>query len=421
MAKIEPKTLKGFRDFLPREQIARARFISTIQASFEAFGFDPLETPALEYTETLTGKYGDEGDKLMYRFKDNGDRDVALRYDLTIPLARVVAQNLELKKPWRRYQIAPVWRAENTQKGRFREFYQCDADIVGSTSPLADAEILALAGATLTKLLSAQAGGVKDFEIRVNDRRLLDAFFDAQKIDTAKRTGVLRAMDKLAKVGEAGVGEELEKIGVEKATIKNILRAVVSNVVPKGSELEKIIRLAREMNPLLKISFDFSIARGLDYYTGLIFETVLTKAPTYGSVLSGGRYDNLVGMFANREVPAVGMSIGLDRLLSALTELKLIDTVATTTKVLIVNMDESLESDYLRMAGELRSAGVNTALYYESGDMGKQLKYASDRGIRYALIYGADEAKEGKVVIKDLSTGKQEKVDSKSIVKFFRS
>jgi len=414
MAKIEPKTLKGFRDFLPPEQIARARFIETIRASFEAFGFDPLETPALEYAETLTGKYGDEGDKLMYRFKDNGDRDVALRYDLTIPLARVVAQNLELKKPWRRYQIAPVWRAENTQKGRFREFYQCDADIVGSTNPLADAETLALAGATLARL------GVKDFEIRVNDRRLLDAFFDDEKIDTAKRVDVLRAMDKLAKIGEAGVADELEKVGVEKATIKNILKAVVSNQVPKGSELEKIINLAREMNPTLKISFDFSIARGLDYYTGLIFETVLTSAPAYGSVLSGGRYDNLVGMFSNREVPAVGMSIGLDRLLSALTELKLIDTVSTMTRVLVVNMDESLQSDYLRMVSELRIAGINTALYYESGDMGKQLKYASDRGIRYALIYGADEAKEGKVVVKDLSTGEQKKIISGSVLDYFR-
>lgn len=410
MAKIEPKTLKGFRDFLPAEQIARARFIQTIQASFETFGFDPLETPALEYAETLTGKYGDEGDKLMYRFKDNGDRDVALRYDLTIPLARVVAQNGELKKPWRRYQISPVWRAENTQKGRFREFYQCDADIVGTTNPLADAEILALAGSTLTQL------GVKDFEIRVNDRKLLDAFFDAEKIDADKRVSVLRAMDKLGKVGEAGVADELAKVGIEASAIKSILKAVVSNVVPKGSELERIITLAREMNPDLKISFDFSIARGLDYYTGLIFEVVLLNNPAFGAVCAGGRYDNLVGMFSNREVPAVGMSIGLDRLLSALTELGLIETTATTTRVLIVNMDESLESDYLRMAGELRTAGINTALYYESGDMGKQLKYASDRGIRYALIYGADEKKEGKVVIKDLSSGEQNKISIQSFI-----
>jgi len=412
MAKIEPKTLKGFRDFLPPEQIARARFIETIRASFETFGFDPLETPALEYAETLTGKYGDEGDKLMYRFKDNGDRDVALRYDLTIPLARVVAMNGELKKPWRRYQIAPVWRAENTQKGRFREFYQADADIVGTTNPLSDAEILALAGATLARL------GVTDFEIRVNDRRLLDAFFDTEKIDASKRVDVLRAMDKFAKIGESGVADELVKLGIEASAVKNILKAVVSNEIPNGSELEKIIALAREMNPDLKISFDFSIARGLDYYTGLIFETVLTNAPAYGSVLSGGRYDNLVGMFANKPVPAVGMSIGLDRLLSALTELKLIDTVATTTKVLIINMDKSLESDYLRMAGELRTTGINTALYYESGDMGKQLKYASDRGIRYALIYGSDEKKSGEVVIKDLSTSEQKKVDLKVIKDF---
>ena len=404
MAQIEPKTLKGFRDFLPSEQIARARFIQTIKASFETFGFDPLETPALEYAETLTGKYGDEGDKLMYRFKDNGDRDVALRYDLTIPLARVVAQNGELKKPWRRYQIAPVWRAENTQRGRYREFYQCDADIVGSSNPLGDAEILALAGATLTEL------GVKDFEIRVNDRRLLDAFFDEQKIDAGKRVSVLRAIDKLAKVGEAGVADELEKAGVATGAIKNILKAVVSNALPQESELSRIIALAREMNPDLNISFDFSIARGLDYYTGMIFETVLTTAPAYGSVLSGGRYDNLIGMFSNRPVPAVGMSIGLDRLFAALEELKLIDKKGTTTQVMILNLDESLVGEYVRMASELRAKGTNTVLYYESGDMGKQLKYASDRGIGSVVIYGPDEKKEGTAIVKDLSTGKQEKV-----------
>jgi histidyl-tRNA synthetase len=414
MSKIEPKTLKGFRDFLPSEQIARARFIETIKASFEVFGFDPLETPALEYAETLTGKYGDEGEKLMYRFRDNGDRDVALRYDLTIPLARVVAQNGDLKKPWRRYQIAPVWRAENTQKGRYREFYQCDADIVGSTNPLADAETLVLAGSTLEKL------GVKDFEIRVNDRRLLDAFFDREGIEAGKRVDVLRAIDKVGKIGEAGVSDELERAGIDKGATKKILQALVSNEIPAGSELEKIIALAREMNPRLVIKFDFSIARGLDYYTGLIFETVLIAAPSYGSVLSGGRYDNLVGMFANKPVPAVGMSIGLDRLFAALQEMKLVTLVPTNTRVLILNMDDSLQADYLRMVSELRAAGVNTALYYEAGDMKKQLGYASDRGIRYSLIYGTKEKEEGKVVIKDMTTGEQNAVSLGEFIKVLK-
>ncbi len=244
----------------------------------------------------------------------------------------------------------------------------------------------------------------------MNDRRLLDAFFDEQKIDAGKRVSVLRAIDKLAKVGEAGVADELEKAGVATGAIKNILKAVVSNALPQESELSRIIALAREMNPDLNISFDFSIARGLDYYTGMIFETVLTTAPAYGSVLSGGRYDNLIGMFSNRPVPAVGMSIGLDRLFAALEELKLIDKKGTTTQVMILNLDESLVGEYVRMASELRAKGTNTVLYYESGDMGKQLKYASDRGIGSVVIYGPDEKKEGTAIVKDLSTGKQEKV-----------
>ena len=348
--KIEPRVLKGFRDFLPEEQIARQEMVQNIRKSYELFGFSPIETPTLEYSDILTGKYGDEGDKLMYRFKDNGDRDVALRYDLTIPLARVVAQYGDIKKPFKRYQIANVFRADNPQKGRYREFCQCDADIVGQGGLMEDGEILALVGLTLEKL------GVKDFEIRVNDRRLLDSFFDEQKISKEKKISVLRIIDKLEKIGADVVGKEITELGVD----KKIVKMITEKKLPAGSELEKIVSVAKELNPKIKIVFDFSIARGLDYYTGMIFEVKLLNAPEFGSVLSGGRYDNIIGTFANKNVPAVGMSVGVDRLFAALQELKLVPEIKTVTKVLIANFDENLGAKYSQIANILREEGINT-------------------------------------------------------------
>ncbi|MEK7607894.1 MAG: histidine--tRNA ligase [Patescibacteria group bacterium] len=422
MPKIEPRTLKGFRDFLPEKQISRQKMIETIKASFETFGFEPLETPALEYSEILMGKYGDEGDKLMYRFKDNGDRDVALRYDLTIPLARVVAEYGDLKKPFKRYQISPVWRAENTQKGRFREFYQCDADIVGSTSLLADAEILALSANTLSKL------GLKndDFVIRVNSREIISAFYDSLKLSPEQKQVAIRMVDKIDKIGKGGVEEELTKNNFSTKDIKSIIdfalgkASDIKEIKEPLNKLKIIVDKALILAPKAKFVVDFSIARGLNYYTGMIFETNFIKAPQFGSVLSGGRYDNLVGMFANKPVPAVGTSIGLDRLISALEELGLIKEEKTVTDVLIVNFDESLTNDYLRFASELRDIGINTMLYFEAADLKKQLGYASDKGIKYALIYGPNEAKEGIVVIKDLEKSTQEKMKINEILKYFK-
>lgn len=421
MAQIEPKNLKGFRDFLPEQQIARQRFMEEIRASYEAFGFEPLETPALEYAETLVGKYGDEGDKLMYRFKDNGDRDVALRYDLTIPLARVVGQYGDLKRPFKRYQMSPVWRAENTQKGRFREFYQCDADIVGSTSYLADAEVLALSATTLKRL------GAEDFVIRVNSRQIIAAFYESLGFSPEEQVKAMRAVDKVDKIGKEGVAEELAKGGFS----GDATRAIVDFASVRIDDVEdvsgalasfpsvkepleatiKIVKAALALAPGAKLVIDFSIARGLDYYTGIIFETNLVAAPQYGSVLSGGRYDGLVGMFSNKPVPAVGASVGLDRLMAALEELKLVKAPKTTAKALVVNFDESLQDEYLKIAAGLRAAGVNTILYFDTADLKKQLSYASDKGIKYAIIYGSNEAKEGKAMVKNLETGSQEKID----------
>lgn len=430
MSSIEPKILKGFRDFLPEKQIARQNMINIIKASYETFAFEPLETPVLEYAEVLTGKYGDEGDKLMYKFKDNGDRDVAMRYDLTIPLARVVAMNGELKKPFKRYQVSPVWRAENTQKGRFREFYQADADIVGSTSPLADAEILALSATTMRKL------GVTDFIIRVNSREIISAFYDSLGLSAEAKIKAIRAVDKIDKIGKEGVTKELATAGFSPENIESITTFAETSIdgIKNQQDLSKvaelfpsvtvalrklvtIIEYAYDLAPDTQFVIDFSIARGLDYYTGIIFETNLTKAPQFGSVMSGGRYDNLVGMFANKAVPAVGTSIGLDRLYSALEELGLVKEIKSTARVLVVNFEESLMNDYLTMASDLRSVGINTMLYFDTTDMKKQLSYASDKGIKYAIMYGSNEAKEGVVIIKDLEKGTQEKVKMGEMVK----
>lgn len=429
MPNIEPRTLKGFRDFLPSEQINRQKFMGIIRFSYESFGFEPLETPALEYADILTGKYGDEGDKLMYRFKDNGDRDVALRYDLTIPLARVAAQyDNDLKKPFKRYQMSPVWRAENTQKGRFREFYQCDADIVGTTSPLADAEILAMSANTLQKLGIAST----DFVIRVNSREIISAFYTKLGFTADQQVSAMRAVDKIDKIGAEGVTEELLKYGFTPESAKSIVAFAATRiddvgtapaalttfpeVVPAVDKLVGIITSALAQAPGTKFVIDFSIARGLDYYTGLIFETNLVKAPQFGSVMSGGRYDNLVGTFSNRQMPAVGTSIGLDRLLAALEELGLAQPEKTTAKALIVNFGEEFVPEYLRIAGELRAAGINTAVYFDAVDLKKQLSYASDKGIRYALMLGGNEKKDGVIVVKDLEKGTQEKVRADGVL-----
>ena len=391
MSNIEPRTLKGFRDFLPKDQIARQKLMGIIRSSYESFGFEPLETPALEYADILTGKYGDEGDKLMYRFKDNGDRDVALRYDLTIPLARVAAQyDNDLKKPWKRYQMSPVWRAENTQKGRFREFYQCDADIVGTTSPLADAEILAMSASALQKL------GIpaSDFVIRVNSREIISAFYTKLGFTAEQQVSAMRAVDKIDKIGAEGVKEELVASGFAPEAIADIVGfagmriadisdlSAAQQAFPAVTEaldkLAGIVRSALVLAPGTKFVIDFSIARGLDYYTGLIFETNLVSAPKFGSVMSGGRYDNLVGTFSNRPMPAVGTSIGLDRLLAALEELGVASPEKTTAKALIINFGEEFVPKYLEMASGLRAAGVNTVVYFVSVDLKMQLSYASD-------------------------------------------
>jgi len=441
-AKIQP--LKGFRDFLPGEQKARQKVFGKIRAVFERYGFLPMSTPVLEYKEILAGKYGEEGDKLMYEFVDRGGREVAMRYDLTVPLARFIAQyKNELAMPFKRYQIDPVWRADKPQKGRWREFYQCDVDVAGSSSITADAEVIACLDAAMADL------GIKDRVIRINNRKLLSGIMKEAGVEEKKAGAVIRILDKLERDGEQAVRGYLAGEGIQTETADKLFGLINQDLQDAKDLLSKFegIDGAGELAELLEILLlmgvknyqaDMTLARGIDYYTGTIFEIVLPDAPDFGSVAGGGRYDNLLGMFLTspnpssrggekgevpsrggekREVPAVGGSIGIDRLLSALEELELIK-YDLVFDVLVANLDESLSSRYLEIAKKLREAGIKTDLYYESDKLEKQLKYADKKNIDYAVLVGTDEEAAGEAAVKNMKTGTQEKVKQSKLAEY---
>jgi histidyl-tRNA synthetase len=389
---IKPQTLKGFRDFLPNQAKKRQYVIDTLKKVFESYGFEPLETPALEYEEILMGKYGEEGDKLMYRFEDNGKRKVALRYDQTVPLSRVVAQyQNELPMPFKRYQIQNVWRAENTQKGRFREFLQCDADIVGSSSPLSDAETINVAAKSLDSL------GFKSYKIRIGDRKLFEDI----------PTQAITIIDKLKKIGEEKVKAELREKGIDE------------NILEKIKVSQPTNNIASILKTCDKVSFDPTLARGLNYYTGLIFEIEI-EGYSAGSVCGGGRYDNLIGMFAGRQIPAVGFAFGFDRLMEAMEELKLFPTNLATTKVLVTVFNEELKNKSLEVAQMLREKNINAEIYLDEAKMEKQLKYADRKQIPYVVIIGPDEAKNDTVTVKNLNTREQKNLPISQLADLFK-
>jgi histidyl-tRNA synthetase len=394
---VEPRTLKGFRDFLPREARKRQYVIETLKKAFELYGFEPLETPVLEYEEILAGKYGDEGEKLMYRFTDNGDRRVAMRYDQTVPLARVVAQygNTSLPLPFKRYQIQNVWRAENTQKGRFREFIQCDIDTIGTTSEISDAEILAIVSKVYTQL------GFSNIKIVINDRSIF------QGLDTK----AILIIDKLKKIGEEAVIKELATIGVSQEQFENI-----KNAQPTVN-LQMIISSAQLLGvPETALQFDPTLARGLDYYTGLIFEIICDDYPV-GSLGGGGRYDNLIGMFQKNSIPAVGCAVGFDRTIEAMDTLNLFPSGLSTTNVLVTIFSPEYVEQSLGLAEILRKQSVNTEIYLDtSAKMDKQLKYANKKNIPFVLILGPDEIKKEMVTVKNMSSGEQKTVIQKDIL-----
>lgn len=421
----KPRLLKGFRDYLPEIMTPKAAMLRQVEATFQRHGFAPLQTPALEYAEVLLGKYGVEGDKLLYRFRDLGGRDVALRYDLTVPLARVVAQYAELEQPFRRYQIGPVWRAEKPGPGRYREFLQCDVDITGSGDVLAEAEILAVAAAVLRGL------GVGDFRIRLNHRGLLDACLRRAGVtDPELRAAALRAMDKLPKIGAAGVRRELAAHGIggeAERAIFEFLAAGEGGEEPADrwerlarlfrgdpggeeaiGELRRLFALLDTMELAGTVSLDLRIARGLDYYTGAIYETFLVGHEEKGSVMSGGRYDGLIGAFRGQPVPAVGISLGIDRLFQALLELGLVERRRATARVLVAVFDDTTAPAAAALAAALRSRGVAAELYPARDRLKKQFRYADRKGIPFVALRGPDELRSGMVKWKELATGREE-------------
>lgn len=430
---IEPRTLKGFRDYLPEDMLPRQAMIGVITRVFERFGFAPLQTPALEYADILLGKLGGDAEKLLFRFKDNGGRDVCLRYDLTVPLARVAAQYADLAKPFKRYQVAPVWRAENPGRGRFREFFQCDCDIVGSASLLYDAECIALDLAVMKEL------GV-NAEVRFNNRKVLSAL--GRKLDVSderQMMAIFRTIDKLPSQGKARVRELLDTDAkCNAAQIETIIRFVeiaggFDEMLAQFSELvgefgtEAVAELravksyadASAGSDASRVLLDFSIARGLDYYTGTVYETFLTDLPGYGSVMSGGRYDKLIERYSGKPTPAVGISVGLDRLFAGLVELKKIQRSGATSKVCVVPLEADCVTAALRILGQLRSAGVAAEMLLDNEKkprIDKQLPLAAKKGIPFAVIIGGNEAARGTAMLKDLIAKTQEELSVDQIV-----
>jgi histidyl-tRNA synthetase len=397
---IKAQTLKGFRDFLPNTALARQFVIGKIRQTFERFGFDPLETPALEYAETLLGKYGDEADKLLYLFEDNGKRKVGLRYDQTVPLSRVVAQYPELPKPFKRYQIQPVWRAENTQKGRFREFLQCDIDTVGSQSPLVDAEII---DCTLTSL---KQFGFTGLTMLINDRTIFDA------LELTKKEIII--IDKLDKIGLDEVIKQLEESG--RKDPKKLLEQL--KVSKPTERLWKIIEALKSAGYKEEVDFRFDpfLARGLDYYTSTIFELKSSQYPT-GSLVGGGRYDNLIGTFTGQSMPAVGVAFGFDRIIEAMTTLNLIPAMQTSVEVLVSIFSTDKLGAALSLTSRLRKAGINTEIYSDSDSkLDKQLKYADKKGIPYVIIQGPDEEDRNVVKLKSMKLKQQEELTVDALI-----
>jgi histidyl-tRNA synthetase len=438
---VEPRLLKGFRDYLPAQMNARLKLISTIRRVYELYGFQPLDTPAQEYKVTLVG-YGEENTKQIFTFPNPEEEEVALRFDLTVPLARVVAQYTDLPLPFRRYQVATVWRADKPDPGRFREFVQFDLDTVGAPGLAADAEILCGMYDTLTAL------GIRGFRIRFSSRRVLNALLDFAGIPQDASHRVFRVLDKLEKVGMASVEAELTKgrvdasgdripgLGLAEEQVARIRRflelphgtrannlasvAQLFGGVPSGAgALEELTFLCDSLDtlgiPEENVVLDVSIARGLDYYTGPVFEAVLTDAPEFGSVFGGGRYDGLVERFLGRKIPAVGASIGVDRLLAAMQKLGLLTLSPATAGVLVTVMEPSRIAEYQRLTRELRLAGINAEMYLgEEKGLGKQLQYANRLRIPLAVLVGSDEFAKGEVTVKNLQLGAelQEKKNS---------
>jgi histidyl-tRNA synthetase len=460
VASSKTQPARGMRDFLPADVRRREYVIGIIKEVYERYGFEPLETPAAENIETLMGKYGEEGNQLIFKIlkrgvhESTGEADLALRYDLTVPLARVVAEHHDkLPRFFKRYQIQPVWRADRPARGRFREFYQCDVDILGSRSMLVEAEICAAASDVLTKL------GFNDFAIRVNHRQALTGVLQAAGVPLDKHDAALVSLDKLDKIGRTGVEKEFAERDIETTAGGRLLNffselssldhaaeiaagedpaqkrqalnaAIIGRLVEfvgdnelgaRGvDELRSIIKFANAEGIGSRIQIDPTLARGLSYYTGSIMEINVKDLP--GSLGGGGRYDNLVGMFLGEAVPACGFSLGLERIIVVMTEREMFppQLVSSPADAMVSIWNEASVADSISLAYELRRAGFRVDLYPEADKLGKQFKYASARDIPFVVVVGDEERARGEVALKDMRSGEQRSVKRNDVVEELR-
>ncbi len=405
------QTLKGFRDFLPETMTVRSYVKNLFIETFETFGFEPLESPALEYASTLMGKYGAEADKLVYSFKDQGKRQIGLRYDLTVPTAKILSiYSSQISLPFKRYQIQPVWRAEKPQKGRYREILQCDIDTFGSNSPTTDAEIIAVIYTILNKL------NFKMFSIRLNSRPVLKNILLESGI-TKNQNSALQSLDKFNKIGQDGVQKELINKGFSELQIDSLFSNI--KIAEPDENLKLVISAIKAFGvPESVYIFDPTMVRGLDYYTGTIFETYVEE-PKIGSITGGGRYDTLIKTLGGPDIPAVGTTLGLDRIVDCIIELNLLpDLLKTKTKIMVANFGEKTQSKSLELTSLLRQNNISTFFYPDSDKMGKQFKYASDKNIPFVALIGENELAKNTVTIKNMSTGKQETIPKNEILRF---
>ncbi len=431
MNKVTPKIMSGFMELLPEDQILFNKLVDTIRTSYESFGFLPIDTPILECSEVLLAKAGGETEKQIYRFK-KGENDISLRFDLTVPLARYVSMKYnDLIFPFKRYQIGKVYRGERPQKGRYREFYQCDIDVIGENlSLMYDAEILAVIYNTFKKL------SFGEFTIHINNRKLLNGFFESLDLEM-KSIDVLRIIDKIDKIGESGVKEELSLIPITNEKIDKIIEFVnikgnnteiinslkdleiQNDTFNKGlEELQKVIKEVKAFG--LEEDYyviDLTIARGLDYYTGTIYETKLNDYPSLGSICSGGRYDNLTDYYTDKSLSGVGISIGLTRLFYQLKEAGIIKSSSKTlSKVLVIPFSQENMDYAIKISSLLRQNKIICDVYYEEKGLKPKLKYANRLGIPYVCIVGEDEEKQNKVTIKNMETGEQKTISLEKII-----
>jgi histidyl-tRNA synthetase len=435
---MEPRLPRGMRDILPEQMMLRRYVIRAFEEIFEAYGFEPLQTPALELRETLMGKYGPDAEKLIYDARHReGKEELSLRYDLSVPLARVVAMYPNLPRPFKRYQIALVWRAERPQKGRYREFYQCDADIVGTSSMAADAEIISLIHEALTRL------GFRNFVILLNDRKLLTGLGRYSGVPEPLLGSLYRAIDKFDRLGLEGVQEEMRRYGIPEEAIARMLellriegdhaeilgelsRRMQAAEIPEGlegiRELEALLRFVEAMGvPSERYRISFTMVRGLEYYTGPIFETVVTE-PKIGSITGGGRYDGLVGLFARQSVPMTGTSFGIERIIDVIQELGMAppDLPRTPVQVLVTVFDEPRMGASIALAQAFRRAGLKVMLYFEPRRLEAQLRYAHQKGIPFVAILGPDEEARGVVTVRDMGSGEQRTLPPEEAARWIR-